>query len=198
MRNGSDRRIRQMGTWGFTLIELLVTLAVAAIALTLGVPAFTHMVASNRLATASNSLVDALNAARSQAVRGNQDTAFCSNSTGANTSDTLGSACGNAAGAVYALVDAASVAVRAAPTLASSIQLSNGTNGAAVAAVRFGGDGLGHAVDSTMPYTGLVADVYSTQVTGDNHRCIYMTTGSVVSTCPASSTCPADEPKSCQ
>ncbi|HEU0198651.1 MAG TPA: GspH/FimT family pseudopilin [Nevskiaceae bacterium] len=183
---------------GFTLIELLTALAVAAIALTMAVPAFTHMVASSRLTRASNSFVSALNTARMQAIRGNEETAFCSNLAAANSTGTLGAACGTAAGAVYADISGTSTAVLAAPSLPDTIQLGTGGATAAVTALRYGGDGLAHAVGNTAPYTGLVADVYSTQDGADNHRCIYLTTGSVINTCSQSTSCTANAPATCQ
>ena len=66
-------------------------------------------------------------------------------------------------------------------------------------ALRFGGDGLGSAIGDSAPYTGLVADVYSSAITRDNHRCIYLTTGTLVSSCLyQNGACPASEPASCQ
>src|SRR3546814_15345171 len=53
----------------------------------------------------------------------------------------------------------------------------------AVIAVRFGGQGLGHLPTNTTPYTGLLLDIYSDELTTSNHRCLYLTTGSVVRSC---------------
>ncbi|KTD35377.1 type IV pre-pilin [Legionella moravica] len=52
----------------FTLIELLVTLCVLSILLTVAIPAFRTMVLNNRLASNTDSLVNALNYARSSAL----------------------------------------------------------------------------------------------------------------------------------
>jgi len=54
---------------GLTLIEIMVTLAVVAITLSLGVPSFQGMVSSNRMSTTANSLISALNVARSEAIK---------------------------------------------------------------------------------------------------------------------------------
>jgi type IV fimbrial biogenesis protein FimT len=62
---------------GFTLIELLVAMMVVAIALGLGVPAFTDLIASHRMATAVNDLVSALHAARSEALTRNRTVTLC-------------------------------------------------------------------------------------------------------------------------
>jgi type IV fimbrial biogenesis protein FimT len=54
---------------GFTLLELMVTLAVLAILITVGIPAFGDMVQNNRVTAQTNELVSALNTARSEAVK---------------------------------------------------------------------------------------------------------------------------------
>ncbi len=54
---------------GFTLIELMVTVTVLAIILSLAVPSFASLMASNRLSTQTSEFVGALNLARSEAVR---------------------------------------------------------------------------------------------------------------------------------
>ncbi|HET7570471.1 MAG TPA: GspH/FimT family pseudopilin [Gammaproteobacteria bacterium] len=65
---------------GFTLIELMVTIAVAAILVTAGVPAFNQFVQENRMAAQVNSLVRALNIARSEAVSERTTTVVCASS----------------------------------------------------------------------------------------------------------------------
>jgi type IV fimbrial biogenesis protein FimT len=54
---------------GFTLVELMVTIAVLAILLSIGIPSFSRMMASSRMATQTNEIVAGLNLARSEAVR---------------------------------------------------------------------------------------------------------------------------------
>jgi type IV fimbrial biogenesis protein FimT len=54
---------------GLTLIEIMVTLAVVAITLSLGVPSFQGLASSNRMSTTANSLISALNVARSEAIK---------------------------------------------------------------------------------------------------------------------------------
>ena len=56
---------------GYTLLELLVTLAIVAILATLAAPAFTSLIETQRVRSASNTLVNSLNLARSEAVTRN-------------------------------------------------------------------------------------------------------------------------------
>ncbi len=69
-----------MNTWhqkGFTLIELMMTLLIASIILGVGIPNFQEFVANNRMATATNDVVTALHAARSQAVKRRANVTIC-------------------------------------------------------------------------------------------------------------------------
>jgi type IV fimbrial biogenesis protein FimT len=71
---------------GFTLIELMVTVAVMAVVLTLGVPAFRDTVRNSALTATINEFIATLNFARSEAVkRGVQVTVRKT-----STSDTVG------------------------------------------------------------------------------------------------------------
>jgi type IV fimbrial biogenesis protein FimT len=56
---------------GFTLPELIVTLAIAAILMTLVVPAFTNFTQQTRLIVTTNELVSAMNLARMEAIKRN-------------------------------------------------------------------------------------------------------------------------------
>jgi len=54
---------------GFTAVELLTVIAIAAILLAVAVPSFVNMRRNSELAAAANTLVAALNAARSEAMK---------------------------------------------------------------------------------------------------------------------------------
>lgn len=183
---------------GFSLIELMAVLAVSAIALSVAVPAFTHLTVSNRLVATTNIYVAAITQARLQAIKGNRATQFCANS--GNGAGALATACSDTAGATYVQTSAADpVLITAPPDLPTSTTLGDGANGgAAMTALQFHGSGLGESVGGSGPYTGLVADLFTTRITDDNHSCIYLTTGTVVSTCRSSARCATHEPASCQ
>jgi type IV fimbrial biogenesis protein FimT len=61
--------MKQSFALGFTLIELLVTVAMIAIVLTIGVPAFRDTVRNNVLTANINDFIATLNFARSEAVK---------------------------------------------------------------------------------------------------------------------------------
>jgi type IV fimbrial biogenesis protein FimT len=64
------RRIPQgLFSGGFTLIELMVTLSIAAILLVVAVPAFTAFKRNAELTSATNTLLAAINTARSEALK---------------------------------------------------------------------------------------------------------------------------------
>src|SRR5215471_8868083 len=101
-RSRSGRTTR--GVCGFTMVELMVTLSVAAILLLVAVPSFRTITLSNRLTTAANQVVDAINAARVEAIKRNNYVQLCGSTSTLNTSDTLGTACGSTtSGTVMAL-----------------------------------------------------------------------------------------------
>ena len=62
----ADRASRQTG---FSLIELMFTVALLSIVLALGVPAFTELIASTKLTSATNTLIGHLQYARAEAVK---------------------------------------------------------------------------------------------------------------------------------
>lgn len=65
---------------GFTLLELLITLALVAIVVAIGAPAFGDVIKNNRLTTQINTLVGHLAYARSEAVLRSQQVIICASS----------------------------------------------------------------------------------------------------------------------
>lgn len=72
-----------MGQRGFSLVELMITVAVLAVLLAIGLPNFQNSMRSNRIATASNELIAALNLTRSEAIRNTRGGAMCPSTSGA-------------------------------------------------------------------------------------------------------------------
>lgn len=167
-------------TAGFTLIELMVTLVVAAILLAIAIPSFTYLTVSNKLTTSANSLVSNLAIARMAAVKRNADVGICANNT-----------CSVNFPAGTATVIHAGI---------TGIQ-TNVINIQGVTHLAYGAQGLAYKVTATAPltkdsapYTGLVADIFTGQISSNTHRCVYLTSGSVVSTCTDNANCAAGGP----
>ncbi len=172
---GRPAHDRVRASAGFTLVELIVTIAVAAILITVAVPSFKHMIESNRLSTTANNLVSALRTAQMEAIKRNTSTQFCGD--GGNGGDTLGAACNDDPGAVYALAQGGGVTqILAAPPEASagSLQLT------IKQATRFNGQGVGHLVSNSAPRNGSIAKICSTAISSNNVRTIEMVTGSAI------------------
>lgn len=192
------------GSAGFTFIELIITVTVAGVLIAIGVPAFTQTIYSNRLTTTSNEIVASMTGARLEAIRRNAvvpivpnsriSVQFCSNVAATNGSgNNLASSCGTSLGAVWLLeTDNTPTKVK------DAVQLPSAISAASVQALLYSGSGQATAVGGSGPYSGLVADIATTKLNTNNHRCIYMTTGSIVSSCSNTGTCPNSEPTSCQ
>jgi type IV fimbrial biogenesis protein FimT len=73
---------------GFTLVELIVTVAILGIVLTIAIPNFRDMLASNRMASQANDVIAALSLARSEAVKRAAQVTVCASSDGATCTGT--------------------------------------------------------------------------------------------------------------
>ncbi|MET0661443.1 MAG: GspH/FimT family pseudopilin [Steroidobacteraceae bacterium] len=78
---------------GFTLLELMVGITVLGVLLAVGVPSFTSMIRTNRVATQTNQFIAALNFARNEAAARGLPVSICASdsaqsSCAAATSDT--------------------------------------------------------------------------------------------------------------
>jgi type IV fimbrial biogenesis protein FimT len=171
---------------GFTIVELMITLTIAVVLIAIAVPSFRSITLSSRLTTTANDVVGAINTARMEAIKRNTNTQLCSNAAASNGSDALGTACGTSVGAVVVLVDGAATQIHAGTTgITTPIKL----NGDMVA-LRFGGQGLGHTVTGSAPYSDQVVDICTASLSSKNHRVISMVAGSVVSTATTTGACP--------
>lgn len=170
---------------GFTLIELMITLVVAVILICIAVPNFSSMLWAMRLNTAADQLTDVYNAARLDSVKLNAPTMVCGNVAQTST-DPLVTACGSTQpGMAYATTGSAATPLLTSPLLTSPVLVS-GT----FTAIRYSGLGLGETVGTTVPYTGLVADVCTASISQGNHRQISMTAGGILTTTTTTGTCP--------
>lgn len=182
---------------GFTIVELMITLLVAAVLTLIAVPSFSNIINSNRLTTATNAMIGALNTARMEAIKRNGSVQFCSNVAATNatgTTDVLGTACGTNAGAVLALTVASTSTVQAPPVALSipSVHV-RGT----IAAIRFNGSGLGYAPGPmTAPFGAgangsTVVELCSSALSSNNDLQVNMAAGSIItSSAPRTVTCP--------
>jgi type IV fimbrial biogenesis protein FimT len=175
---------------GLTLVELMVTVAVAAVLLMIAVPSFKNITLSNRLDTAANDLVNAINVARMEAIKRNTSTQFCSNAASANTNDLLGNACGVEAGAVRVMrgsVADGNPVLAGVTSLVPPIQI-NGN----LTALRFSAQGQARKVGDAVPSEEMVvADICTSQMSRDNHRQITMRAGSILATATSTADCPS-------
>lgn len=155
-------------TEGFTLIELMVTIAVAAVLLAVAVPSFRHLIISNRLTTAANDVITSVTLARSEAIKRNANVDL-----------------GVDGSVKYTDGSGTTTTIQGAPTMPPKVTLNIGQALVATSA------GFLRKPAATSGYTGLFADISTTELSSNNHRCIYLATGVGVTSCTDSTACNA-------
>lgn len=162
---------------GFTLIELMITLAVAVILIAIAIPSFNYLMVSNKLTTTANNLVSALSLARYNAIKLNATVNVAADGT----------------------VSVTSGSPATTTTLSSAISVPAAITHSSAQAFVVTPMGMLEIAGSNTGYTGLVADFNSSLISSSNHRCIYITTGTVVTSCTDSATCGGTSPNAtCQ
>lgn len=158
----------------------------------MAIPSFKSIIYSNRLTSASNDIVAALNSARLEAVKRNATVQFCSDSAAINTSnttDTLATACGSQQpGAVYLWPASTSSAIQVLAGvggIVSPLQLTGN-----VQALRFNGQGLAQQVGVSGLYAATVSDICTASISTNNHRVVAMVAGSIITTTTKTAACP--------
>lgn len=177
---------------GFSLIELMVTIAVAAVLLSIAIPGFRTLILQNQLTTASNEWVAAMNVGRAEAIKRGRPAVVCGENANNAGGNALSDGCANALGEVRArpvndMTGTDIIRAGLADSVLDSVNLSS------TRSIRFGGDGVGQEPNNmTGPYSGLVAQINTDALGDDNSRCIYLTTGTTLTTCTETGACPND------
>lgn len=136
---------------GFTLIELLVAMMVLAVALGIGIPAVSEIVANNRMAAAANDLISALHAARSEALTRSRSVTMCASAAWSEAAPACDGAAGLLAGWIVfedrnanAQVDGDEQIIGGHPPLPEAIVVAagSGTDQPAPHYISFRSDGL--------------------------------------------------------
>jgi type IV fimbrial biogenesis protein FimT len=171
---------------GFTILELMVSLAVAGVLLVIAIPSFRQLIISNKLTTAANDMVAAINVARMEAVKRNASSQFCSDLAANNLTDTLGTQCGTQVGGV-AVLNAAGAAVQVlggVTSIVTPVQLRGN-----VTALRFTSQGVGQQAGATAPFGDNVAVICTSALSTNNVRTISMVGGTILQVVPSTGAC---------
>jgi|SRR5579864_1460588 len=145
-RRRNDLRTSIAATKGFTLVEVLVTLTIAAILVSIALPGMRTMVQNDRQMTQTNTLVMALNAARSEARKQDVTVNVCPSTDGltCNTNNWASGwiAISTAPAAGFAAPIIVSPALPAGTTLSARSSANGVPGGAAINIVTFLPNGM--------------------------------------------------------
>ncbi|MDP1900257.1 MAG: GspH/FimT family pseudopilin [Rubrivivax sp.] len=166
---------------GFTLIELMVTVAVAGILLALAGPGFREAIHANRLGSAANELVAAVQLARAEAIRSNRRVTLCRSADGSACDATSSTWPG-----WILFVDTNADGVRAAaePVIKSGVfdialvVKSSARITALTERINFRGDGLARAADNQTLLAGTLAVCVAATQPAENVRDVSLASGS--------------------
>jgi type IV fimbrial biogenesis protein FimT len=156
---------------GFNLVELLVAIAIIGIGLAVAVPGFSNLTMTNRISTQASEFQTALNFARNEAIRLNDNVLFC------HSTNQLTCSAPPSTGWVGWLVSRAGPAIGAEPppplrfgTIDGQLLKVTSNPALAVAnhAVRFNPQGLGRLFQNNTPLSGQI-EVCTTQITGSEN-----------------------------
>lgn len=137
---------------GFTLIELIVTMTILVIVLTIAAPSFRSLILSQRIKTTSYELFSALNYARSEAVKRND-----------NVTVRAGATSDGAWGTGWRVEDSSNNVLRTWSALSNLTLTENGSNATTLTY------GINGRLTSTAPKFQISS---SSTVTGVTSRCI--------------------------
>jgi len=171
-------RARSTGATGFTLVELAITLSILAIACAMAFPSFLGLIRSNRLSTAANEVVVALQTARSEAIKLNGAVSVC------RSEDATNCASGGAWTGLI-IVDRGGNVLRVM-SLGTSLEVqSDAALSALDDTVTFGADGIAHASNGA-PVAATLSICMPVSNPSDNIRQVVITGGSRISVTRAS------------
>jgi type IV fimbrial biogenesis protein FimT len=121
---------------GFSLLELMVTIAVAGVLAAIAVPSLTTFIQNSRQTSEANSLVMALDYARSEAVKEDANVEVCASTDGATCSGNANPG-GWGTGWIVETTGAAPTVLQSMAALGANNTLSGEFNGAGVSQVTF-------------------------------------------------------------